>query len=80
MTGKERSLEEIHAVLSKILDAGSIPVGVGGCHVQSYGFIMAVAVGPTRQRGRAWQGVAGRDGAGLGGTGVRPGVSALVAA
>lgn len=39
----ERSLEEIHAVLSEILDAGSVPVGVGGCHVQSYGFITALA-------------------------------------
>jgi arginase family enzyme len=39
----ERSLEEIHAVISEILDAGSIPVGVGGTHVQSYGFITALA-------------------------------------
>lgn len=39
----ERSLEEIHAVVSEILDAGSVPVGVGGTHVQSYGFITALA-------------------------------------
>ena len=38
-----RSLKEIHTVLSEILDAGSIPVGVEGCHVQSYGFITALA-------------------------------------
>ncbi|KAI7840689.1 hypothetical protein COHA_005611 [Chlorella ohadii] len=39
----ERSLEEIHKVLSEVLDAGAVPIGVGGTHIQSYAFITALA-------------------------------------
>lgn len=39
----ERSLEEVHKVISEILAADAIPMGVGGAHVQCYGFITALA-------------------------------------
>lgn len=39
----ERSLEEVHDVASEILASGAIPFGIGGTHVNSYGFITALA-------------------------------------
>jgi agmatinase len=39
----ERSLEEIHKVISEIIAADSIPIGVGGTHLQSYSFLTALA-------------------------------------
>lgn len=39
----ERSLEEIHRVISEIVSADSIPIGVGGTHLQSYSFLTALA-------------------------------------
>lgn len=39
----ERSLEEVHKVISEILEADAIPLGVGGAHVQTYGMITALA-------------------------------------
>ena len=39
----ERSLEEIHKVISEILAADTIPIGVGGTHIQSYSYVTALA-------------------------------------
>jgi len=39
----ERSLEEIHRVISEIAAADTIPIGVGGTHLQSYSFLTALA-------------------------------------
>lgn len=39
----ERSLEEVHKVVAEILAADTMPLGVGGTHIQSYGFITALA-------------------------------------
>ncbi|MFM1966020.1 MAG: hypothetical protein RL134_1745 [Actinomycetota bacterium] len=39
----ERSLEEIHKVISEIIAADSIPIGVGGTLPQSYSFLTALA-------------------------------------
>jgi agmatinase len=39
----ERSLEEIHRVISEIVAADAIPIGVGGTHLQSYSFLTALA-------------------------------------
>jgi agmatinase len=46
----ERSLEEVHRVISEILAADTIPIGVGGTHLQSYGYVTALAskYGPGR--------------------------------
>ncbi len=43
MADNQYNLDEVHKVISEILDAGSIPIGVGGTHVQSYGFMTALA-------------------------------------
>ncbi|MGH6791184.1 MAG: arginase family protein [Methyloceanibacter sp.] len=39
----ERSLEEVHKVVGEILAADTVPLGVGGTYIQSYGFITALA-------------------------------------
>lgn len=39
----ERSLEEVHKVISEILAADTLPIGVGGTHIQAYGYITALA-------------------------------------
>lgn len=39
----ERSLEEVHAVATEILASNAIPFGIGGTHINSYGFITALA-------------------------------------
>lgn len=39
----QNNLEEIHRVLSEILAAGAVPIGVGGTHVQTYAFHTALA-------------------------------------
>jgi len=38
----ERSLEEIHKVLSEVLDAGAVPIGVGGTHIQCVVILLLV--------------------------------------
>lgn len=39
----QRNVEEVHRVVSEILEADVIPIGVGGTHVQTYGFHTALA-------------------------------------
>jgi agmatinase len=39
----QRSLEEIHKVIGEILAADTMPIAVGGTHVQAYGLITALA-------------------------------------
>jgi arginase family enzyme len=39
----ERSLEEVHKVMAEILAADTVPVAIGGTHVQMYGLILALA-------------------------------------
>lgn len=39
----ERSLEEVHRVAAEILAADTVPVAVGGTHVQMYGMLTALA-------------------------------------
>lgn len=39
----QNNLEEIHRVLSEILAADAIPIGIGGTHVQTYAFHTALA-------------------------------------
>ncbi len=43
MADNQVNLDEVHKVVSEILNAGAIPIGVGGTHVQSYGFFTALA-------------------------------------
>lgn len=39
----ERSLEEVHKVISEILAGDAVPIALGGTHVQMYGLIAALA-------------------------------------
>lgn len=39
----QRTVDEVHDVIAEILAADSIPLGVGGTHVQAWGFITALA-------------------------------------
>ena len=38
----QRSLEEVHKVMGEILDAGAMPLALGGSHIQMYGIITAL--------------------------------------
>lgn len=39
----ERSMEEVHTVISEILDADAIPMAIGGSHIQMYPMLTALA-------------------------------------
>jgi agmatinase len=39
----QRSLEEVYRVIAEILAADTVPVAVGGTHIQAYGLILALA-------------------------------------
>ena len=38
----QRSLEEVHKVMCEIIDAGAMPMAIGGSHIQMYGIITAL--------------------------------------
>lgn len=43
MADNQTNLDEVHNVISEIMDTGAIPFGIGGTHIQSYGFMTALA-------------------------------------
>ncbi len=43
ITDHQRNVEEVHKVIAEILAADVIPIGVGGTHIQTYGFHTALA-------------------------------------
>ena len=43
ITDNQRNVEEVHKVVAEILAADVIPIGIGGTHIQTYGFHTAQA-------------------------------------
>ncbi|GLP96396.1 arginase family protein [Paraferrimonas sedimenticola] len=43
MADNQINLDEVHKIVSEIISADAIPVGIGGTHIQSYGFMTALA-------------------------------------
>lgn len=43
ITDNQRNVEEVHKVVAEILEADAIPIGIGGTHIQTYGFHTALA-------------------------------------
>lgn len=42
MADNQTNLDEVHKVLSEIINAGTVPIGIGGTHIQSYAFMTAL--------------------------------------